>query len=58
MDKFQKTLTALRNRSESPTIKRNEKLIMKLGKDIKAQNIEQNEAIIDVRVKTNIESFV
>jgi len=43
-------LTALRNRSESPTIKKNEKLIMKLGKDIKAYNVEQNDAIIEVRV--------
>lgn len=50
VERFRETLTNLRNRSESPTIRKNEKLVAKLGKELKTYTKEQNEAIMKVRV--------
>ena len=50
VDKFQRTLETLKSRSESPTIRRNEKIVIRLGKQLKEQNKGYTESALRVRV--------
>jgi hypothetical protein len=57
VERFKETLTTLKNRSESPTIKRHEKIVVKLGKELKTYTKEQTETLQKVRSFTD-EAFI